>query len=54
MDEDELRFDGQFETHGAAFNAGLGGGVMLNPKVIFTEEKEGGLVWINLGICLRQ
>jgi len=30
-------------------NAGLGGGVMLNPKVIFTEEKEGGLIWINLG-----
>ena len=49
VNEYEDRFDNQFKFHGTAFNTGLGAGIMLNPRGMFSEDKEPGKVWVNLG-----
>ena len=46
--EDE-RFNNTSEFHGTAFNSGLGVGLMLNPKGMFSKDQERGRLWVNLG-----
>lgn len=46
---EDKRFNDTSEFHGTAFNSGLGAGLMLNPKGLFSKDLERGRLWINLG-----
>lgn len=51
MAEDEYSdFEGEFDFHGTAFNLGAGAGVMVNPKALFSKDKERGNLWIDLAV----
>lgn len=46
--DEDSPYPGEFNFHGTAFNTGLGGGIMLNPHAIFSDDTNSGTLWINL------
>ena len=51
--EEDTPFKDEFSTHGTAFNTGLGGGIMLNPRGLLSKTKPPGKLWIILGANLH-
>lgn len=51
--DEDSPYPGQFDFHGTAFNTGLGGGVMLNPKKLFSRSEGPGSLWIDLGASFQ-
>jgi hypothetical protein len=47
--DEDSPYPGQFDFHGTAFNTGLGGGIMLNPRKLFSSTQDPGTLWIDLG-----
>lgn len=45
--DDHYNIDDNFDSHGTAFNSGLGAGMAFNPKGLFSEQH--GRLWIELG-----
>ena len=46
---EEMEYEGEFETHGSAFNLGLGAGVMINPTVFFEYNRDSDF-WIDFSV----
>jgi len=49
--EENSYFDSKTRFHGTAFNSGLGSGLSINPKRMFSESV--GSAWIDLGVNLN-
>ena len=46
--DDHYDIDDKFDSHGTAFNSGVGGGMAFNPKGLLSEERQSGKLWIEL------
>jgi len=51
--EENSPFKNEFSVHGTAFNTGIGGGIMLNPRGLLSKTKPPGNLWIILGANLH-
>jgi len=51
--EEDTPFKDEFSMHGTAFNTGIGGGIMLNPRGLLSKTKPPGNLWIILGANLH-
>ena len=46
---EEMEYEGEFKTHGSAFNLGLGAGLLLNPTVFFEYNRESDF-WVDFSV----